>query len=138
MFGTRAQGKVYNFVHADEIWKDHVIRELQSQKKWTEQWGYLFEEYQKLQENLLNIGSELEEELEMKQALELAQNLEQNLECSDLKLEEVEGIPLVARQGLADCTVRKDISSHIARLQENAKGKNDILKMLQWPREGVI
>ena len=28
--------------------KDHVIRELQSQKKWTEQWGYLLDEYQKV------------------------------------------------------------------------------------------
>ena len=28
--------------------KDHVIREIQSQKKWTEQWGYLLEEYEKV------------------------------------------------------------------------------------------
>lgn len=100
--------------------------------------GPCFEFLLQLQENLLSIGSELEQETEMSRAFELEQNLEQNFEGSDLKPEEVEGIPLVASEGLTDCTVKKDISSHIARLQENAKGKSDILKMLQWPREGVI
>jgi hypothetical protein len=35
--------------------KDHVIRELQSQKKWTEQWGYLFDEYQKVKNIFIDL-----------------------------------------------------------------------------------
>lgn len=66
----------------------------------------------------------------------MEQNLDQNLECSLLKQEKCEGNVLT--EGLADCTVKKNITSHIARLQENAKGKNDILKLLKWPCEGVI
>lgn len=64
----------------------------------------------------------------------MEQNLDQNLECSLLKQDECNALA----EGLADCTVKKNITSHIARLQENAKGKNDILKLLKWPCEGVI
>ena len=99
-----------------------------------------------LQENLLNIGSELDEELEAKLAMELeqnleqnvGQNLEQNLDCSLLQQGESEGNPLIASQGLTDCTVKNEITNHIAKLQENARGKSDILKLLQWPREGMM
>ncbi|XP_074662128.1 ciliary microtubule inner protein 1-like [Tubulanus polymorphus] len=42
-------GKHLNFVHNDEIWKDHVQTEMQSQiKKWPEKWGFLTEEYRKM------------------------------------------------------------------------------------------
>ena len=35
-----------NFVHVDEIWKDHVNRESQSFiKKWPDKWGFLVKEY---------------------------------------------------------------------------------------------
>ena len=54
------------------------------------------------------------------------------------KQEECEGNPLVTSQGLTDCTVKTEISSQIAKLQENAKGKSDILKLLKWPREGMM
>ncbi|KAK3093290.1 hypothetical protein FSP39_013693 [Pinctada imbricata] len=42
-----------NFVHNDEIWKDHIRHESTSQRqKWPERWGYLVQEYQMLNENL--------------------------------------------------------------------------------------
>ena len=42
-----------NFVHNDEIWKDHVRHESTSQRqKWPERWGYLVQEYQKLNDDL--------------------------------------------------------------------------------------
>ena len=97
-----------------------------------------------LQDNLLNLGSELEDELEDKLedklALELEQNMEPNLESSLLKYEEEceEGNPaLVVRDGLTDCTIKSEINQ-LAKLQENARGKRDILKLLSWPQEGMI
>jgi hypothetical protein len=93
-----------------------------------------------LQDNLLNLGSELEDELEDKLALELEQNMEPNLESSLLKCEEEceEGNPaLVVSDGLTDCTVKSEINQ-LAKLQENARGKRDILKLLSWPQEGMI
>ena len=118
--------------------KDHVIRELQSQKKWTEQWGYLMAEYQQLQDNLLNLGSELEDELEDKLSLEFEQNMEPNLERNLLKLDnEYEGNLLAASHGLTDCTIKNEINQ-ITRLQENVRGKQDIFKVFKWPQEGMI
>ncbi len=71
-------------------------------------------------------------------AQELEQNLEANLESSLLKLDEYEGNPLVASESLTDCTVKSAITNQVARLQENAAGKKDILKLLKWPREGML
>ena len=42
MLGSRQLvSKGCNFVHNDEIWKDHVKRELDLQKKWPDTWGFL-------------------------------------------------------------------------------------------------
>ncbi|KAL4238700.1 hypothetical protein ACF0H5_003407 [Mactra antiquata] len=38
-----------NIVHCDEIWKDHIRRERASaQQRWPETWGYLINEYNKM------------------------------------------------------------------------------------------
>ncbi|ESO82942.1 hypothetical protein LOTGIDRAFT_169762 [Lottia gigantea] len=46
-----------NFVHNDEIWKDHVHHETFSQLRvWPDRWGYLVREYESL--NLILEGKE--------------------------------------------------------------------------------
>ena len=90
-----------------------------------------------LQDNLLNLGSELEDELEDKLTLEFEQNMEPNLESNLLKLDnDCEGNLLAASHGLTDCTIKNNINQ-ITRLQENARGKQDIFKVLKWPQEGM-
>ncbi|KAI6646472.1 hypothetical protein LOD99_12593 [Oopsacas minuta] len=42
MLGSRQLvSKGCNFVHNNEIWKDHVKKELALQKKWPDTWGFL-------------------------------------------------------------------------------------------------
>lgn len=41
-------------------------------------------------------------------------------------------------KGLTDCTVSSAINKNVARLQEDARRKNDILKVLKWPSEAVM
>ncbi|XP_022102130.1 uncharacterized protein LOC110985426 [Acanthaster planci] len=50
---TRKIGSHLNFVHNDEIWKDHVRHELQSLRKWPEQWGLMTREYTRLNRRLI-------------------------------------------------------------------------------------
>lgn len=87
---------------------------------------------------MLNIGSELEEELEAKLTELEELNLEQNLESMLSKQEECDVNPLVTSQSLTDCTIKTEMTSQLAKLQENARGKSDILKLLKWPREGMM
>ncbi|XP_072043647.1 uncharacterized protein [Amphiura filiformis] len=42
-----------NFVHNDEIWKDHVRHELHSLRQWPKKWGYLTKEYNNLNKQLV-------------------------------------------------------------------------------------
>lgn len=45
--------KVCNFVHNDEIWKDHVKRELDMQKKWPDTWGFLSQGKEKKDKSMI-------------------------------------------------------------------------------------
>ena len=45
----RKLGKSLNVVHNDEIWKDHINRELLGQKHWPQKWGFLSDIYKELQ-----------------------------------------------------------------------------------------
>ena len=85
---------------------------------------------------MLNIGSALENEVQNKVALDLEQTDLDSL----LKLQECdEVIPLVESEGVTDCRVEKlNLSTRLASLQDNARGKSDILKLLKWPQEGMI
>lgn len=82
----------------------------------------------------MNIGSELEEELEAK----VAQELEKCLQLGPNLDEEWVGHPLVQTESLTDCTAKNEITNQVVKLQENAKGKVDILKLLKWPREAMM
>lgn len=44
----RKLGKSLNVVHNDEIWKDHINRELIAQKHWPQKWGFLSDIYKEL------------------------------------------------------------------------------------------
>ncbi|XP_077993803.1 ciliary microtubule inner protein 1-like [Glandiceps talaboti] len=53
MLGGRKIGKICNFVHNDEIWKDHVNYEFHSLRKWPEKWGFLTHEYNRMHRRLI-------------------------------------------------------------------------------------
>ncbi|XP_071081447.1 ciliary microtubule inner protein 1-like [Haliotis cracherodii] len=48
--GVQKKGSLHmNVVHSDQIWKDHVRHETNSQlRKWPERWGYLVQEYDRM------------------------------------------------------------------------------------------
>ncbi|XP_071946630.1 ciliary microtubule inner protein 1-like [Antedon mediterranea] len=52
---TSRKPKHPNFVHNDEIWKDHVRHELHAWRKWPDKWGFLTQEYNRLNRHLVGI-----------------------------------------------------------------------------------
>ncbi|CAH1262343.1 ciliary microtubule inner protein 1-like [Branchiostoma lanceolatum] len=50
-----SRGKDVNFVHSDEIWKDHVRHELRALLHWPDKWGFLKTEYNKVYDRMAGI-----------------------------------------------------------------------------------
>ncbi|KAM7439740.1 hypothetical protein ABFA07_010929 [Porites harrisoni] len=135
MFGVRGKVKACNFVHNDEIWKDHVNRELLSQRRWPDKWGFLASEYRKLQQQTLRIGQE---------GLELQQ--EKNIDREPTEDSEEKGKTTKRVTRDEKVTFPETTSQMIGwkpkilqrnEVERHARGKQDIVKLFKWPREGV-
>ncbi|XP_014665611.1 PREDICTED: uncharacterized protein C20orf85 homolog [Priapulus caudatus] len=115
--------KNLNFVHSDEIWKDHVRHELLSSRHWPESWGYMTTEYNKLNEALCGgttSGSQF------------------------VKLPPIEGalpkasFPKTTAGEIGWKSTRDDYRlEKYGRYAPNARGICGILKLLKWPYEGI-
>ncbi|XP_032234549.1 uncharacterized protein C20orf85 [Nematostella vectensis] len=124
MSGGGGKIKTCNFVHKDEIWKDHVKMELFAQRRWPDKWGFLAQEYEQLQQRTLHIGDK-----------------------KDDATEAVTKTTSEAKPEVTSMTYPKTNSQIIGwRLQYEADhpkpairraGKKDIVKQLRWPREGI-
>ncbi|XP_031557777.1 uncharacterized protein C20orf85 homolog [Actinia tenebrosa] len=130
MYG-RGSTKICNFVHVDEIWKDHVKLELTAQRKWPEKWGFLSKTYQQLEDDLLTIGED---------------TTEQNLKEASKPKDKDVSIPTPQEDKKPPVPFPKTDSQMIGwRLHYQTPksmkymsscGKKDIIKQLGWPREG--
>ncbi|XP_074630242.1 ciliary microtubule inner protein 1-like [Acropora palmata] len=133
MFGVRGKPKACNFVHIDEIWKDHIRRELLSQRRWPEKWGFLAYEYQQLQQETLKIGLDPEFGMfeEKKEELTSTEGVEEKLHTTnDTKKKIFPGTSSQMIGWRREALQRNEVERH-------ARGKQDIVKLFKWPREGV-
>ncbi|XP_068683332.1 ciliary microtubule inner protein 1-like [Montipora foliosa] len=136
MFGVRGKAKACNFVHNDEIWKDHVNSELLSQRRWPDKWGFLASEYRQLQRETLKIGLDSEmdimEEEEKKESTS-TEGIEEKNETRKIVADNDKMI----FPGTSSQMIGWRRETHRNEVERHARGKQDIVKLFKWPREGV-
>ncbi|XP_020621669.1 uncharacterized protein LOC110059312 [Orbicella faveolata] len=130
-----------SFLHfAYDNRKDHVKRELLSQRRWPDKWGFLANEYRQLQLETLRIGQDkLDIDEGRKQvSLPITGDSEENSATepqtsSDVASTDKMSFPETSSQMIgwkSEVLQRKEV-------ERNARGKQDIVKLFKWPREGV-
>ena len=110
MLSSKSTSYNCNFVHQDKIWKDHVKLELESQKKWPENWGFL----------------------EVKKTEEQRQEKE-----SKIEKEEGKKYPKTTAGQIGYKTTELPSYQWEKRYGKSAKGKGGIDKLLGWPLEAI-
>ncbi|XP_052057847.1 uncharacterized protein C20orf85-like [Mytilus californianus] len=119
-----------NFVHNDEIWKDHVRHEFLSQRcKWPDKWGYLVDEYNSLTVDLL--GPNLK-----------TRPSYMNKTTADLKLPPIlhhlkrtTSIPETTSRLIGWKAGNQKCKLEIYGKYPKSRGQNGILNLLKWPQE---
>ena len=110
MLSSKSTSYNCNFVHQDKIWKNHVRLELESQKKWPEEWGFLAVEKQE------------------QQTQEKATNVEK---------EEGKRYPKTTAGQIGYKMTELPSYKWELRYGKLAKGKGGIDKLLGWPPEAI-
>ncbi|XP_034325306.1 ciliary microtubule inner protein 1-like [Magallana gigas] len=121
-----------NFVHNDEIWKDHVRHESISQRRiWPKRWGYLVQEYKLLSWQLKHH--------------QYQPPTQSGSVTRGLKLPPIHpprprtGFPMTSTQQIGWRSSRKECQlEKYGRYGPGprCRGRYGILKMLNWPQEG--
>ncbi|XP_065661216.1 ciliary microtubule inner protein 1 isoform X2 [Hydra vulgaris] len=107
---ARKQRKSLNAVHNDEIWKDHISREIVAQKHWPEKWGYVLDIYKEIQAQ--------------------ADNKEDHLKNNNRE----NTFPKTNAQMIGWKSALNKLNQYgISEIR--AKGKSDIFKTFDWPQE---
>uniref|UniRef100_A0A7M6DMM5 Uncharacterized protein n=1 Tax=Clytia hemisphaerica TaxID=252671 RepID=A0A7M6DMM5_9CNID len=109
--------KSLNVVHSDEIWKDHIGRELLAQRNWPQKWGFLSDIYKELEQ-------ETKED-----------STSHNHKIKTPKEETKKSYPRTDAQmiGWKSAVARRN---PYGVPEAHARGKCDILKTFEWPQEG--
>ena len=113
--------RVCNFVHNDEIWKDHVKRELDLQKKWPETWGFLAQGTEE--------KNAKEKVLEKKEATDQDQDNKDSVQDSKFEY------PKTDAQKIGYKVTELPTYQTEKKYGKFAKGKYGIDKVLDWPPE---
>merc|ERR1739848_18385 len=75
MSNSKSKLKVCNYVHQDEIWKDHVRTEHTAEKRWKPRHGYTTIIYDNLEENLTSSNRKLNEAEELLKKLRFSKSI---------------------------------------------------------------
>ncbi|XP_006814295.1 ciliary microtubule inner protein 1-like [Saccoglossus kowalevskii] len=159
MFGGRKVHKISNFVHNDEIWKDHVNYELQSLRKWPDKWGFLTHEYNRMHRRL--IGETLTPDLASIDsratprkdcglklpAIQARPNQGKQMKVELVKQKSTQtGRPMLSAQfprttaeeiGWKSAMADYQLEMYGRYLTPKARGQQGIRKMLNWPYQGL-
>eukprot|EP00794_Sanderia_malayensis_P020158 gene20158-22133_t len=121
--------KNYNFINSNEIWKDHIRRETLTQIKCPEKWGFLSDIYKELKQSPDKLSTEESGEMPKNGLPERATAVTKN----DA---EKKPFPKTSAQmvGWKSSATAKDA---YGIPDTRAKGKCDVLRVFQWPHEGL-
>ena len=140
MAGPSLKIKECNAVDNDAIWINHCTNELKSSKIWTDKWGFLLEDYYKLEKQSRALDSP-DNSCEGNEVTQKAEKSPSEVSRADgaCKLEsEVPptGIPRTTT-GMSSWLLVSGKSPLIKVAKEPRRGKHDILNQLGWPIDGV-
>ena len=140
MAGRTLKIKECNFVDNDAIWISHCNNELKSSKIWSDKWGFLLEDYLKLEKESKALASpdcSHKENEAMHQAENAPVEKSQPGVVHEQKSDSPQtGIPKTTT-GLLSWLLVSGKSPLINVVTEPRRGKHDILNQLGWPIDGV-
>ncbi|KAI6654884.1 hypothetical protein LOD99_2763 [Oopsacas minuta] len=141
MAGPTLKAKECNFVDNDAIWISHCNNELKSSKIWNDKWGFLLEDYQKLEDKsrALDIPESSAQANDVMQQAEVIPverapagvgHEQKNSEVPRLEIPKT-------TTGMSSWLLVSGKSPLIKVSKEKRRGKHDILNQLGWPLDGV-
>ncbi|XP_071850393.1 ciliary microtubule inner protein 1-like [Apostichopus japonicus] len=155
----RKLGSHPNFVHNDEIWKDHVRHELQSLRRWPDEWSFLTREYCRVNKRLVGdrVSPDPDDEGIFPDSEKTANTSEDAPICErETPVSKFEphkttiNLPPIAT-GNTCCVFPRTTAALIGwkstksahrlekygRYAPNSRGQQGILKLLKWPSQGL-
>ena len=137
MAGPTLKIKECNFVDNDAIWINHCENESKSSKVWNDKWGFLLEDYLKLEREsraLANPDSSSNGNEAMQQTATCP--VENPPSCEQKSILPQAGIPKTTT-GMLSWLLVTGKSPLITTVTDPRRGKHDILNQLGWPLDGV-
>ncbi|XP_064622323.1 ciliary microtubule inner protein 1-like [Lineus longissimus] len=132
-------GKLPNFVHNDQIWKDHVKTENYSVRvRWPERWGHLTEEYRRMHE--IQCGSYSSPSPDTAECEDSHQRSSQVVKLPPIEPAKcLKRVPVTTAQMIGWRSARPDCQLERLGKYSNtvSRQKGSLLKKMNWPREGV-
>ncbi|EDO34523.1 predicted protein [Nematostella vectensis] len=134
VFGKNKTG--LNFVHQDQIWKDHIGHEHGAAKHWPENWGFLIEQYKQLANEDNNIENG-EAAVRVKQRRE-------NLKLPPIDSSVASQLSVGRSKARYPSTTASEIGWRSSQRQCNlerygryTKQKSSFLGQMKWPPEAI-
>ncbi|XP_035684520.1 uncharacterized protein C20orf85 homolog [Branchiostoma floridae] len=146
-----SRGKNVNFVHNDEIWKDHVRHELSALLRWPDKWGFLKTEYNKVYDRMAGVPvtrtptplpeisnyTKLPPITVVKKAGSPKRKKSPRERLPSLR-PPTPTFPKTTAGLIGWKSARPDCQLEIyGRYAPNARGQKGIIKMLGWPLQGL-
>eukprot|EP00118_Oscarella_pearsei_P028550 m.2459 g.2459 ORF g.2459 m.2459 type:complete len:137 (+) comp8665_c0_seq1:2302-2712(+) len=135
MSGSRTV-KNCNFVHNDEIWKDHVHHELFCGGIWPEKWGFLSNEYIKLSDKISGLR-ETNRSGDATKSLSSGVKLPLILPSSRSTGLKKKSRPFPVKTSAEIGWKSTDPDFLLEKFGKYTRGKLSIEKLLCWPPEGI-
>ena len=136
MAGPTLKIKECNFVDNDAIWATHCSNEFKTSKLWNEKWGFLLEDYGKLEKQSRALSKQ-EKSIkdDANKQVEINSDEISRRTASDDK-EKSSRLPRTST-GMVGWLVVTGKSPLLTVAKESRRGKHDILNQLGWPLDGV-
>ncbi|XP_069507178.1 ciliary microtubule inner protein 1 isoform X2 [Ambystoma mexicanum] len=123
--------KQCNFVAQDQIWKDHVVIELEAAKKWPTSWGFLSTSYQELTKDASGRKTESDQ-------LKVPEHLKVRTTSPLEKYIKVSPSPAVPKTTMGLIGWRSTVPGlELERYEPVRHVKGNFFKQMNWPAEGV-
>ncbi|KAJ1123495.1 hypothetical protein NDU88_001964 [Pleurodeles waltl] len=116
-----------NFVAQDQIWKDHVVIELEAAKKWPDSWGFLSSSYQEFSNDVSGCKKEsnLPEHLQVRTTSPLEKYIK------------VSPSPALPKTTMGLIGWRSTVPGlELERYNTFRHVKGNFFKQMNWPAEG--
>lgn len=135
VFGKAKTG--FNFVHQDQIWKDHVGHEHTAAKYWPENWGFLIGQYKELakEDESVENGTAAVIVKQRREALKLPP-IDSHVATQLSVGKSTAKFPLKTSQEVGWRS--SQLQCNLERYGRHSKPRSSFLGQMKWPSESII